>query len=63
MRAAPLEQTLPDEGLAEKELYVLLRPLLGRERLQEHHHFLKVHFAELVGPFDEEGCAYVEMEG
>lgn len=51
MRLTVLEQALPDESLAQQELDVLLRPTLSRKGLQEHHNFLEVHLAELVGPF------------
>ena len=54
-----LEQALPDECLAQQEFNVLLRPTLSWKCLQEHHDLLEIHFAELVGPFDEEGGAYV----
>lgn len=57
-----LEEALPNKGLAEEELNVLFRPVLCREALEEHHDFLKVHADELVGPFDEEGGADVEVE-
>lgn len=62
MRRGPLEQALPDVGLAEQELNVLLCPFAGRQGLQKHHDLLKVHLDELVGPFDEEGSADVEVE-
>ena len=39
----PLEETLPNECLAEEQLNILLGPLLCGERLQEHHDFLEVH--------------------
>lgn len=51
VRLTVLEQALPDESLAQQELDVLLRPTLSRKGLQEHHDFLEVHLAELVGPF------------
>jgi hypothetical protein len=56
------EETLPNEGLTKQQLDVLLCPVTCRQRLQKHHDFLKVHFDELVGPFDEEGGADVEVE-
>ena len=39
----PLEETLPNECLAEEQLNILLGPLLCGERLQEHHDLLEVH--------------------
>lgn len=51
MRLTILEQALPDECLAQQEFDVLLRPTLSWKRLQEHHDLLKIHLAELVGPF------------
>ena len=62
MSLTVLEQALPDERLAQQELDVLLRPTLSWERLQEHHDFLEVHLAKLVGPLDEEGGADVQVE-
>jgi hypothetical protein len=62
MRTTPSEQALPYECFAEEQLDVFLGPLPCWQGLQEHHDFLKVHFSELVGPFDEEGGADVEME-
>ena len=40
MRARAAEERLPDEGFREEKLNVLLRPVTGRERLQEHHDLL-----------------------
>ena len=62
MRRRPLEQALPDVGLAEQELNVLLGPLARRQGLEKHHDLLEVHLDELVGPFDEKGGADVEVE-
>lgn len=62
MRRRALVQALPDKGLAEQQLYVLFGPRLGRQALEEHHDFLKVHFCEFVGPLHEKGGADVEME-
>ena len=59
MRLAAFEETLPDERLAQQQLHILLGPVLGWQRLKEHHDFLEVHALELLGPFDEEGGAYV----
>jgi hypothetical protein len=59
VRLAILEQTLPDESLAQQEFDVFLRPTLSRQSLQEHHDFLKIHLAQLVGPFDQESGADV----
>lgn len=56
------EETLPDKGLTEKKLDIFFRPAAGGQSLQEHHDFLKIHFQELVGPFDQESGAYIEME-
>ena len=63
MRLTPLEQTLPNERLTQKQLDVLLRPAPRRQSLQEHHDLLEVHALQLLGPFDEEGGADVEVEG
>lgn len=63
MRLAVLEQTLPDESLAQQQLDVLLRPTLSRKGLQKHHDFLEIHLAELVGPFHQESGADVQVEG
>ena len=50
MGSTALEQTLPDERLAQEKLNVLFCPGFGGEALEEHHDFLKVHLDELVGP-------------
>ncbi len=63
MSAAALEQTLPDECFAQEEFNVLFCPLLRRQGLQKHHNLLKIHFAQLIRPFDEESCTNIEMEG
>lgn len=42
------EETLPDEGLAEKELDVFLVPAAGWQGLQEHHNLLEIHLEQLV---------------
>ena len=62
MRLGPLEQTLPNKRLTEQQLDILLRPVLRRQGLQEHHDFLEVHALQLFAPFDEEGGADVEVE-
>ena len=62
VRRRSLEQALPDVGLAQQQLNVLLGPVARRQRLQEHHDLLEVHLYELVGPFHEEGGADVEVE-
>lgn len=62
MRLTSLEKALPDERLAKQQLHVLLCPVPGRQRLQEHHDLLEVHLLQLVGPFDQECGADVEME-
>ena len=62
MRATTLVQALPYERFAHQQLNVFFCPFPGGKGLEEHHYFLKVHFAELVGPFDEEGGADVEVE-
>lgn len=56
------EETLPDKSLAEKKLDVFLVPTAGWQSLQEHHNLLEIHLEQLVGPFDQEGSADVEME-
>ena len=30
--------------------------------VEKHHDFLKVHFHELIGPFDKEGGAHVKVK-
>ena len=40
MGARIVEQALPDEGLAEQQLDILLRPIARRQGLEEHHGFL-----------------------
>ena len=62
MRLTTFEQALPDERFAQKELDVLLGPILSWQRLQEHHDLLEIHSLELVGPLDEESGADVEVE-
>lgn len=62
MGLTSLEQTLPDESLAQQKLDILLRPLFGGERLQEHHDFLEIHALELIRPLHQEGCTDVEVE-
>lgn len=57
-----LEQTLPDESLAEQQLDVLLSPVPRGQGLQEHHDLLEVHLEQPVRPLDQEGCTHVEME-
>ena len=47
-----LEETLPDVGLAEKQLNVLFGPFARWQRLEKHHDLLKVHLDQLVGPLD-----------
>lgn len=59
---ATLEQALPDEGLAEQEFNVFLCPGFRWQRLQEHHDLLEIHAKQLVRPFDQEGCADIQME-
>ena len=56
------EETLPDEGFAEKKLDIFLVPAASRKSLQEHHNLLEVHLEQLIGPFDQESSADVEME-
>jgi cAMP phosphodiesterase len=56
------EETLPDEGFAEEKLNIFLIPAASRQSLQEHHDLLKVHLEQLIGPFDQESSADVEME-
>jgi len=58
----PLEQGLPYKRFTEKKLYILLGPVSSWERLKEHHGFLEVHFAELIGPFDQECYAHVKVK-
>lgn len=62
MGGRALEQALPDKGLAEEQLDVLLGPSLGGQGLQKHHDLLKVHLDQLVGPLHQEGGADVEMK-
>jgi hypothetical protein len=62
MRATPPKETLPDERFTKQQLNVLFSPIPRWQGLEEHHRFLKVHFDELVGPFDEEGGADVKMK-
>lgn len=42
------EETLPDEGFAEKELDILLVPAPGWQSLQKHHDLLEFHLEQLV---------------
>lgn len=63
MRTTSFEQTLPDEGFAQKKLDIFLSPLFRWQRLQEHHDLLEIHLSQLVGPLHEECCTYVKMEG
>ena len=63
MCTATLKQALPDESLAQQQLNIFFCPLPGRQGLQKHHNLLKVHFAKLVGPLDEESGADVKVEG
>lgn len=62
MRTTPLKQTLPNKRLTQKQLDIFLRPLLGWQRLQEHHNLLEIHTLQFVRPLDEEGGADVEVE-
>jgi hypothetical protein len=62
MGCRSLEQRLPYECFTEKKLYILLGPVSSWESLKEHHGFLEVHFAEFVGPFDQECYADVEVK-
>jgi len=62
MRCTPPEKTLPNKRFTQQQLNILLRPVTSRQRLQEHHDFLEIHFDELVGPLDKEGGADVEVE-
>lgn len=63
MRLTPLKQALPNKRLAQQKLHILLRPIPCRKRLQKHHDLLEIHLTELVGPFDQERGADVEVEG
>jgi len=62
MRRRALEEALPYIGLAEQQLNVLLGPVARRQGLQEHHDLLEVHLEELVGPFDQERGADIEVK-
>jgi len=57
------KQAFPDERLAEQQLDILLRPVLGREGLQVDHDALEIHPAQLVRPFHQEGGTDVKVEG
>lgn len=63
MRATALEQTLPNEGLAQEQFNVFFGPLPRGERLKKHHNLLEVHLPQLVAPFDKKSGTNVEMEG
>jgi hypothetical protein len=56
------EETLPDESFAEEKLNVFLIPATSGQGLQKHHNLLEVHFEQLIGPFDQESSANIEME-
>jgi hypothetical protein len=62
MSAASSKQALPDKSLAEQQLDIFLSPFTGRQSLQEHHHFLKIHSQELLRPFHQKCCTNIKME-
>lgn len=62
MRGRTLKERLPDEGLAQQHVDVVLAPLLRGQGLQKHHDLLKIHLEELRRPLDQQGEADVEME-
>ena len=53
MGTRPTEKTLPYERFTQEKFNVLLGPVSGRQRLQEHEDFLEVHLHQLFRPLDE----------
>ena len=56
------EKTLPDKSFTEQELNILFCPLLRWQGLQEHEHFLKIHFYKLVRPLYQKCGANIEVK-
>lgn len=42
---------------------ILFSPVLGGHILLEDHHLLELHFLELLGVLEDDGCEDVQAEG